>query len=371
MAAYFFMAIVCSALSYLAARCEQRLRPVALAAYVVVILLFCHFAGARDIRVGTDTAGYGYQSYLVASNSSLDYFFFSSQYSSWAPLYKVVIWFTCDRLGSMYWCLAVIQLLTIVPTLLACRSATKDYLPLAVFCYALLFYPMSFNMMRQMIAMAFVLFSYRYVEDRRAVPFACTIAIAVGFHASAVLGAVVYPLARMARPKTFSGGVKLAALAIGSMAAMAFAPKVLNLAGSLGFYDAYVTGSAVVSGGGRRTLVTTCFSVLVLGAVSALFLKNDPKDAEDCYVPLAAIVIFGAVCLSLSLISLWLYRIGFYYLYFSLLLVPRLCSAIDDRWSRLAFVLIVILAVSLWSIDYYAIQDSHEVVPYILTSTTL
>lgn len=61
-------------------------------------------------------------------------------------------------------------------------------LPWAVSCYLIMFYPESLNVMRQLVAIAFVFYGTRYISRKKYIMFFMFVAIAFLFHNSALLG---------------------------------------------------------------------------------------------------------------------------------------------------------------------------------------
>lgn len=64
----------------------------------------------------------------------------------------------------------------------------KIILPWAVSCYLIMFYPESLNVMRQLVAIAFVFYGTRYISQKKYINFFVFVAIAFLFHNSALLG---------------------------------------------------------------------------------------------------------------------------------------------------------------------------------------
>ena len=62
----------------------------------------------------------------------------------------------------------------------------------AMFAYMLLFYQMSFNMVRHSVAMTICLFAYKYIRDRKLVKFLLCVFLATGFHNSSLILVPIY-----------------------------------------------------------------------------------------------------------------------------------------------------------------------------------
>ena len=366
MVTYLSIALVATVLSMLGSHFATRSKVAQFIFLLASALVFCYFAGARSINVGTDTSVYGLSSYHVARQTSFSDFYFNSIYQSWGPLYKIMCWTSSCIGGNLFWYLFSIQALTVLPVYLALYRDLREHLSLGVFVYGLIFYPMSFNLMRQMIAMSFLLLAYRSADSRKPLHFIVWVVIASLFHSSAVLGLCIYPLVVycMAPGKVLGRGLRSALIVILCAMVVSLAPQIFQLTDSIGLYSNYTSGAAHVAGGGMRTILATYGvfgALLFLGAVLSK-KGNSPKGfaRNGLFVVLS----FGLICLPLSLISFYLYRISFYFLYFAILAFPNCMYSIDETKSKLLFVLVLFALLSFWFYDYYVFQVNNEVVPY-------
>lgn len=336
---------------------------------VLSVAIFCFFAGARDISVGSDTHGYALGSFHTALSTSFSSFYFDSWYKGWAPLYKCLCWFISNLGHSFFWYMFCVQLLTVVPVYITSyKTLDKRYAPLALLVYGLVFYPLSFNMMRQMVSMSILLFAYISANDRRPVSFCLFVLLAAAFHGSALIGAAIYPLVVLSTSKTsyLSSGIRVLVISLFSLAVIVFAPQILSFTDSIGFYSAYTSGSAITVGGGLRTVVLTVGATALIVPLGWLFIRRSSKTPRLALAGLLTTVIFGVVCLPLSLISFYLFRIGFYFLYFAVLAIPTCFSLIEDTATRLFFEMIVIALLLVWDYDYYIVLGLHDVTNYFM-----
>lgn len=373
MAFYFAIGVAAALLMCAADRCESHGNKLfSLILYCGVALLFSHFAGARDITVGTDTTGYALNSYYAVKYYGMDYFWYSSVYADlFAPLFKVLCIISVTLTQTFYGYLFAIEFLTVIPVILASRKMLGRWSWMGILVFSVLFYPMSFNMMRQMIAMGFLLLAFIEIAERKPVIYCAYTVIACLFHSSAIVGLLIYPLVVFARGRERLGGFKLAIVCMVGIAFVFIAPSLIKyLPGN--HYQNYLSGEYAMDGGLRMPAMTALLAVN-LAAFSWTFIRKcKPCAAQsELLIEMAVVVTFGIVCLMLSLFSFYLYRIGFFFLYVSILLLPLLCSSINDRNSSLFMTSIVILLICVWAFDYYAIQSAHEVVPYVLSANCL
>lgn len=159
--------------------------------YGAAIFLLCGLAGARDLSIGTDTGGYGlylYQQGMVASN----YWTFCETINNsiWdvAPLFGALSFAVVKLFGNQFIFFFTIQLAVIVPVFLVARKTSERSLGLTMLLYLLAFYIPSLNMMRQSVAMGIVMLALLKLHDSKYLQVALLEIVAVGVHASALVG---------------------------------------------------------------------------------------------------------------------------------------------------------------------------------------
>lgn len=391
MVLYFGIALVSFLLAYLGERAETISKALSIILWCASALVLCYFAGARDITVGTDTSGYGWGSYLSARSMTFVQFYNESPvYSKWAPLYKALCWVSTNFFRSFFGYLFTIQLATIIPLYLACRKYLRDYAAFGVLIYAIVFYPMSFNMMRQMISMSILLWAFIWAYERHLVWSLAAVGVASCFHNSALLGVLIYPLVALGDNdvSTFKDVVKKILLTILIFATALFGRRLLAFGSSFfGFYTQYIEGSGVVEGGGMRTIVITAVGYCVVALTGLVFTLHKNSSITSCHMEpawrqydqtsihdgmggLSALTLFGLALMPLSLVSMWLYRISFYFLYFIILAMPNRALQIRHESSRWLFLIISVTVLLLWAGDYYFVQGNHEIYPYVFAAAS-
>lgn len=368
MGIYYVIAFTAFLLALAGTHLRQNSKLMELCFYGFAVLIFCYFAGARAYSVGSDTAGYGLETFYAALNSDFSLFVFDS-YRTLGPLYKTLCWLSSNIGGTFFWYMFFVQLFTAAPVCIAAyRGLERRYVPVALLVYGLVFYPMSFNMMRQMISMSVLLMAFISANDRRPVSFCVYVLLAMTFHTAAIIGAFIYPLVIFSNSisNRFSNGLRVLFICGLGVVLVALAPQILSFTDSIGFYSAYTSGEAVTSGGGLRMIIMTTGIAIIIALLGWSFIRKTTRVSRLAIVGLLATVLFGIVCLPLSLISMWLYRVGFFFLYVAILAIPTVVSLVDDSKTRLAFAGLIVFLLMLWSYDYYSIQESHQVIPYLI-----
>ena len=335
-----------------------------------VAFIFSFFSGARGYTVGTDTGGYGIEAYYVARTSSFNHFFFFSQFAPWAPLAKAIMWLASQIGSTPFWYFFTIELITVIPVILSVCISCKENMPIAMVVFALVFYPMTFNAMRQMMAMGFLLLGWALMSRKKTIFWFFLMGIiACSFHSSSVFAFLIYPICELANGRSFSLGIKLWFLGIAMVVLLLLAQPMMNLLASFGFYSDYLSGSKLTEGSSLRTIIEFIAIYVTLGFAASMFMSCGGEESDSIeLMQLALLVLFGVLAFALSIISLWLYRFGLFFIYFSILLLPKIVSCIYGKAERWANVIAIVIVCVAFSYDYYFVCLNNEVVPYVFAN---
>lgn len=337
----------------------------------MILFTFGLVAALRDISVGTDTGYYGYLTFEQAIYYPFLTFISPQVYSSWGMLYKAVAWLVSNVFGSFQALLFAIELCATAPVVFAGRKLAGKSFPLLIALYAVYFYPLSFNLIKQSIAIGFLLPAYYELERNKIGFFFFWILVACLFHSSAAFGLLLFPFYMVTKAGKMSLGAKSALVLAFSSAVVFAVPFLLNLfAHYLSHYSAYLDGgSQTISGHGYRNTVEMLTGFLAVILLWAMFkIKNsDPTDSlmSRRIGATALLVAFSVIVTSLSTYSISMGRIGLYFFLFFVLFVPTCKESIPGNKERLFFSTFAVLTLALISIDTYAITGQGEVVPYV------
>ena len=186
------------------------------------------------------------------------------------------------------------------------------------------------NGMRQALAMSICLLSYRYVREKKPIRFLLVVLLAVLFHKSAVIFALVY-LMRNMKPNLKS----ISVLLTGVILFLAFAERLAFLYDDMTGED-YAKGESFESGG----LVTIL--IYLIAIVGILILCKDLKSSKN-FLPLSLIIVGFSLYLG-RFISTQIYeRISYYFAYFLMLIFPIMFRNLEQKTRllvRIGFVLV-------------------------------
>lgn len=361
---YFGIALVASLLGAVQQSVSSRFLKVIFFCLIICWLAF--FAGVRDLSVGTDTLVYGVPAAQVAAASSfID--FYNGYYSNWAPLIKIFYWVVSNATHSSFWVLFWIQIAIGAPALYVISRDGEKFAPLGIFVYVIMFYPMGFNMMRQMIAMGFMLISFHYASERKPLLFIVWLLIGCGFHASLLVTFIIYPITCFIQDVHLSTGLRISIVVVLSIIFCLFFSLGTDIFSSIGFYSNYFTDSRLNEGGSLRPFAISALLIVTLISIASL-LGAKYTDRNKSALPLLSIILLGLALLLLTSLSRYLYRVGIMFIYFLPVLIIQLSQSIAKHNKRyfLLFAIITVVLTIWWSFDFYLVQGNHQVIPYLL-----
>lgn len=164
---------------------------------LIGLLLPCILAGARDNTIGTDMLVYGdaYLNYAQRYNTLSSFMNFN--YLGGEPLFKILSYISAHYFGQFgyYFALEFACILPVYATFV--RRGWEKYSWLGMLIYYLCFYSFSLNLLRQSIAMSIIFWGYNYIVERKPIKFCVSVVIAAGFHLTAAIMLLLYPIHRM------------------------------------------------------------------------------------------------------------------------------------------------------------------------------
>lgn len=310
--------------------------------FYILSLILVVFAGLR-YGIGSDYFLYTTLYRSVIPSSLADSLSLVPQELGWVTLAFVLRNFT----GSPYAIFWVASILTIVPTLLAFRRKSTNA-TLSVFLFFFLgYYAVTFNAVRQSIAVAFLLLADTYRGESR-FKWLLFSAIAVLFHSSALIAVAVQLLVSLWKPTVRSVVIMLV---VGASLSLLLLRSGLaaRLASALNpRYETYLDDA----GAGIGTWLVLGVRVLII----FLALASPRTDETGRYL---AYVCVSAVVLLLGTTNVVFARFEPYFGIYVVLLIPSQLSQLRHRTAITTFLVIS-------SLIYFGfhISSFNAVVPY-------
>ncbi len=212
----------------------------------------------------------------------------------------------------------------------------------------------TFSGLRQTLAMAFLMFSFKYLVNKKIIKFVLWVVAAGLFHSTAVVFLLAYPL--------YCIGFRVRNLLIvtaGAVLLILFARPLLqfyiNIMGQEDIYNNYLETESVLSLSG-----VVIFSFITLFCI--IFIINGGKDAK--YKELCNLAIFSVAFRILSATMLAeLFRISMYFSIFDVLMIAEACTC--DKYNTTQ-VRIKTLGATLAMSAYYFISPSAAFIYYVM-----
>ena len=371
-----------TALSALASYFHSKNRIASLILLTVSMLPLCVLAGLRDLTIGTDISIYAELDFFDAqSKPYLEYL----DGPAYGLLYDSCVWLAVNITHSHFAYFFVLQALVVLPFTITFWKIDKRYAWVAMLIYAFIFFGYSLNLMKQLIAAAFVVASYCFVRKRKLIPFLIFILVAMGFHITAALGFLLYPYLMPLRNKSLKNlrikrifqFIVIFIAAVISVTFKAWLPLFASIKDTyqqqFGLMQFGVHNVAEFFAKPSYILLTIALVVLSLFAVILVMrnykaVKIDGFGAtftqDDELISLGLILLLGFVMMLTVLVSPQLYRIGFYYLCLSAVLAQLLMLRLSSSHVKYLVAIGIIAASIVVFFAIFIFGHSCEIYPF-------
>lgn len=371
-------------LLYAAEQSSEKMRNNIVVLFLIVLCVAVQvvFAGMRAPEIGTDTSLYGIPMFYNGKVLSFDEY--GTVYPTFAPLFRIYCWSASRIIDNPSLFLMAIQIPTALCSTAAIWISGKRNRWVGMALYMLYFYPISFNLIRQSMAMSVLIFGLSLLisaDDMkkglfRALVFA---AVATLCHSSAILGFAVV-LAYL----VFSFNKKTVAafclfVAVSLVFGLIAYPFLLNFLSNISHYFA-LYGDSGTTLFGTALLVSGSFTVVVVLMSSALVVDGQSESYRIYYLPF--ICLSGALLFCYSAHAIDLYRTALYLLSVVVLIPSQLPlfeihqAHLIRGWKKnergklrlneLVILASIFIFVILFVI-YFVVLRQHEVVPYVFS----
>ena len=328
-------------------------------------------SGIRDSGIGYDTEVYGsYNFDLMMSYSSMSFMDFLHEIISgsfggeW--LYFFLIFSSVKISGDIHWYYFSIQLFICLFTYLAIyKNRNKASMTIMMFMFLFTFYNISLSAMRQSIALSLALFAYIYFDKRRWIIFIPLFILVCLSHNSGVFfGALI--LMVWLQEKELIPSRKFVYIILVIPFLFTFFNPILTFLVSVGLFPEKFTDLYMASDN-KGGLMKTNFAIGVLiyfiqVANLKSILPNSKKQANLCGNNQLLYPIF---MLSM-LVSLWAFRISYYFYYFSIIFTPMFLQFQKNSGAKKYNItkwMIIILIILNWYIAI-VVNNENSTVPY-------
>ena len=328
-------------------------------------------AGLRDYGVGHDTTIYvddTYREILEYKDLGLLTFLRAAVDGEFTqePFYCFLNYIGLQLGPEVNYVYFVVSLVTIALVFNAIYLyREKASMPLMMFAFLFLFFNISLNTIRQTVAISLALNVYLYLERKQWITSAVFLVLMLLSHTTSVVF-LLFLLLYVAVQK--KAGMKvLVGMALVVPIILMMLDDLILLAISLNIvpmrFAVYMSDEAETAV--MKTAIL--FGWIVLGAMlwgGYSLLKNEETSRETVFV--FNVKLFSNLLILASTVSLWAFRMAYYFGVFDILFIPRvirLISEEDEKKGRFLTVLFVGLIVFYW---YWSIihNNENETYPY-------
>ena len=347
-------------------------KKVCLLILVVAAIILSLFGGLRSYNVGTDIGVYG-QSYFekaVHCNSFSKYAFNSSINTRGINDigYLATNYMLSRFFSSPTALLITLQLLVNLPVFyLFYRRRKKISITFAILMYLCLWYGGTLNMLRQAVALSFMVLGLDYYLSGNRKKYAILTLIAILFHSTA-LYAVCIQLALLMLRKTSSKKRRTIELLliICTAVIVVLLPTAISLLYAMGIIPnnlySYVKSYSVSDI--RLLNIDSLINIVIITPVLLSYFSKKRRDSNADVPEIYSIM--GLITSFTKNIILYTDRFSFYFQFYNLVIVPEKLKAWKpkERKNKLAAYLLFIIALVVYCYIKHVIQGAHEIVPY-------
>lgn len=209
--------------------------------------------------------------------------------------------------GNYQWFIGIIALFVMISVARFVSRYSPSPVQSFLYYFGLLYYTMMFNTLRQSIAMAFILFAFDSIMERKPIRFLLMVWLASLFHFPALVFLPAYWVANMRLGKSYL--IFLAAL---FAVTYLFREQLLDW-----MTDAYDT---TIMDTGRRFFANKVIVMLVI--ITAALLIRPPSEEDRVYSSLLMIIGVSAVIQTFSTYNNTFERLADYYFQFAIVFIP-------------------------------------------------
>lgn len=348
---------------------------------IIALLIPCLIAALRAQTIGTDVMVYvkPLTQAALLSDDLTDYFN-SYWFASWRNLYakdydigfSLMLYLVSKLTKNLGAVLFTIEALMVVPIYIALSRNRKKYpIWIGMLVFYLLFYNCTLNMMRQWIAMSFLLLATQLLTERKFLLTAALTIIACLFHSTAIIAIPLYLIywllqilngKKLAHNRLEIGAPILVVFALSLIGVLALMnlPLILKLMTIIGMdrFNSYLIGEEMHLMVNQIILRFPLFALLIIN-YKDLTLQSDHAPFYTC------MLLFDTIAAQLLSVDEMAFRIASYFSLYSILWLPQACASNRQPLMRkLSTIILVAYCVFYWYYNYVYI-GRHGTYPYV------
>lgn len=329
---------------------------------LLAISIPCFLASFRAVGVGTDTHSYIKNVFdiclksndfvqaqvLVAEVSNVEFLYVLMNY--------VISRFT-SSVGVVYFASQFLIQYFVYRACYDNRFKLHKY-SVAYLVFMILFFNKSLNMTRQSIAIAIILFSSKYLFEKKPIKYVVLCLVASLFHQAAIFFMLLYPINYMINNGKMKNWIKVLIFIFALMFVVWYDQIIMLLVTNLGLNARYLL---YINTDGGIIKIELFLKIIVL-IVSLFYKLYNSKD-----IRLRTYFYFLVLDLVLYFVGLkasYAYRFSYYFYYFTIFVIPYFIYHFKKRENKVIISIIVITLLMSYSFVYYGYHRLDETVPY-------
>lgn len=324
--------------------------------YFFAVLIPCLLAAFRDPSVGIDANTYIVHNYVYVQNSGEEMLPAIIKIAKLNELFFAILIYLCAKINSLSLLFFIIQLLIMVPLLMALNRLNVSYF-YGMTIFYLLLYNVTLGLMRQSIAAAILVLAYTYIKEDKKWKAILLSIVSFFFHKSAIFVFalfVVYKIIKKSRYKKIMYYLSVFFMIYILFQGRGFGESVQDIIGS--FMPSYVRALKYQYTGAINTNMVSWSNILTHGVLiltTAVVLKISNAESSDDS-DLFYMCIIGIFLRLLSMRILIAVRMAEYFDMFLVLYIPKIRKGINDSSiSRLLLVVLLLaICIPFWYFFY-------------------
>ena len=230
---------------------------------------------------------------------------------------------------------------------------------IAMFSYMMMYYQMSYNAVRQSVAMAICLYSIKYIHDRKLLKFSFLVLLASGFHTTALLLFPFYFFYKILGEKNKKGVRFLfyMIMSIGVLNIGNILRPMFNRIPSLNYYSSYLDSST-------SDFSIGLFSRFIPFLLMGLYLYDHTWKRDEKFILIISLYSIGLILKLTGLVGAqYINRVSLSFEVTLVLLIAYCVKSFNVRREYFAsIILLFYVVINWWYIYIYS--GSHGTVPY-------
>ena len=318
----------------------------------------------RSQEVGNDTVAY------IELYSKFEQTSYSKLLAIYYGRFEIGFLLYCKLLSLIWACpqfLFIVSGIIILTSFYRLIIKYSNFILLSVFLFfTLRLFDDSLNVLRQVIAVCFVICSYAFLRKQKIVPFVFWVLVAFLFHKSAIIFLLAWFIIRV---KINKGLIYTWAVVLLTVAVVA--PFIISLLFSNNIIPAYYLNSEYLNSGKIAPILLLLISLVIclFGLYSKVYQIPHDEQAKGKAIfdnkNMLILQMFACILLVFNIYFAVILRVAAYFQVFSIILLPNALRSIKNRHTYLIFLTLIIVVFMLYFVITITFRPEwNRVYPY-------